>query len=141
VDKKLRWAVGLLALCYALQIFSAVFGAFLSSPGHVHGAHPEDAMTFAAYASTWAITLSLSLAMVELLIALVPLRRCERWAFWAQVVPIVVVGIPRIAYDPRCLANIMSQHGCHSYMVSLVLAIIGLGLAAPAVFGHKAPTQ
>src|SRR5258708_3830425 len=128
-DKKLKWGVGFLGLCYALQIFSA-----LSSPGHVH-AHPEDAAMFAAYASTWAITLTLAFAIVELMIAAGPLLRAERWAFWAQVVPIVVVGLPRILYDPRCLTTIMSRHGCHTYLISLALAIIGLALAVPAVFG------
>jgi len=127
-QRNLKWGVALLVLSYSLLLFSA-----LSSPGHVR-AHPEDAMMFSPFSSLWAVTLTSALAIVELMIATGPLLRAERWAFSAQVVPIVVVALPRILTDPRCITTVMTQHGCHTYMISVALAVIGLALAAPAVF-------
>jgi hypothetical protein len=64
------------------------------------------------------------------MLALVPLRRGERWAFWTLLAVLVILLIPRLASDPRCLVVLdPRQHGCHTFMTSIVLGAIGLILA------------
>lgn len=72
-----------------------------------------------------------TLVALEILIALVPLRRGQFWAFWAALLPIVSVGMPRMLTDPKCKAMSLSVHGCHQFMGALLLAVVGLVLAFP----------
>ncbi len=72
-----------------------------------------------------------TLVAVEILIALVPLRRGEFWAFWAALLPVLTIGVPRMLTDPNCKAMSLSVHGCHQFMAALLVAVVGLALAFP----------
>ena len=62
--------------------------------------------------------------------ALVPLRRGERWALWTLLAVWAILLATRIASDPRCLVVLdMHRHGCHTFMLATVLALVGLALA------------
>ena len=48
----------------------------------------------------WAGALAnLSLSAIQVLIALIPLRRGEKWAFWAYLMPLLVYGAPIVMLD------------------------------------------
>jgi hypothetical protein len=118
-SRRVRWGSGLLALAY----FWAGHSALLSL---VHG---DPAVAGGMPAGTALVVVAL--VAVEILIALVPLRRAELWAFWAALLPIVLVAIPRMLTDPKCKAMSLSVHGCHQFMGAMLLAIVGLALAYP----------
>jgi hypothetical protein len=69
-------------------------------------------------------------ALLLLAIAAVPLRRGEKWAFWAWVLPIALYGIPIAILDTlyvprdRLLATLAPQ------FVGLAAAAVGLALCA-----------
>jgi len=64
------------------------------------------------------------------MIALVPLRRGERWALWTLLAMLLIPVITRLAADPRCLVVLdPHQHGCHTFMIAVLLGIVGLALA------------
>ncbi len=128
MSRGLRWGVALVILGYGVWVYSA-----LGSNLFVH-AHPEHEAHFIQYTALWPTTLTVALAWVEMVIALTALRNGARWAWLAVLVPVVVVGIPRIATDERCLANITTQHGCHTPMIAWALIVIGLGISAGGVF-------
>jgi hypothetical protein len=53
----------------------------------------------------------------------------QRWGVWASVVVLLGIAAPRIASDPRCwVAYDPTKHGCHTFMISLVLGAVGLAL-------------
>lgn len=72
-----------------------------------------------------------TLVAVEILIVLIPLRRGQLWAFWAALLPLVTIGVPRMLNDPKCFAMSLHVHGCHQFMAGLLLAVVGLALAFP----------
>ena len=122
-----RVGIWLGVIGYALWFVSALLSRVLPPVAH----HAE---LFAPYISQWAVTLVYALTLVEILIALGPLARGERWSWLAALLPVIVVGIPRFYADPRCFASIFSEHGCHTFLASQVLVLIGLLLAAPSTF-------
>jgi hypothetical protein len=64
------------------------------------------------------------------MLALVPLRRGERWALWTLLAMLLIPVITRLAADPRCLVVLdPHQHGCHTFMIAVLLGIVGLALA------------
>jgi hypothetical protein len=75
-----------------------------------------------------------ALSAVEVLIALIPLRRGETWAFWASAVPVVVVGVPVVIVD----ASYVPAAGLFAALVPQVLGlsicVVGLSLAGMAIF-------
>ena len=74
--------------------------------------------------------LACALALAGIVLALVPLRRGERWALWTQLAMLVILFSARMASDPRCLVVLdPHQHGCHSFVIAIVLGVIGLVLA------------
>jgi hypothetical protein len=48
-----------------------------------------------------------ALALIEIVLAVVPVRRCERWAMVAAALPFAIIGIPVLAIDA---ANVASEH-------------------------------
>ncbi len=119
---KLKWGVGLLTLSYLWVLHREVHSIFLTTLHH----EPAE------------VNLpSLCLAAVEILIVLIPLRRAERWAFFAAFLPVLIIGVPRIATDPNCYAFSPHVHGCHQFMIALLLAIVGLALCAQDVFSPR----
>jgi hypothetical protein len=64
------------------------------------------------------------------MLALVPVRRGERWALWTSLVMLIILFVTRIKSDPRCLVVLNPhQHGCHTFMIAVLLGVVGLALA------------
>ena len=79
------------------------------------------------------MALGCALSVAGIMLALVPLRRGERWALWTQLAMLATLFFTRILTDPRCLVVLdPHQHGCHSFMIATALGVVGLLLA-----GHK----
>jgi hypothetical protein len=117
--------VGLVAASYALLLYMS-----LATPAYAR-AHPQlGAPVVAEYAAPWPVALGCALAVAGIMLALVPLRRGERWALWTSLAMLIILLVPRVATDPRCLAVLdPHQHGCHTFMFAVLLGVIGLALA------------
>jgi hypothetical protein len=117
--------VRMVVAAYALLVYIA-----LSAPFYAR-AHPHlDPALLAQYASPWPVALGCSLALMGTMLAIVSLRRGERWSLWTQLSIFVILFVTRMATDPRCLVVLdPHQHGCHTFMIAMVLGIVGLVLA------------
>ena len=61
---------------------------------------------------------------------LIPVRRGEPWAVWTSLLTLTLLLITRLATDPRCLVVLdPHQHGCHTFMIAIVLGVVGLVVA------------
>ena len=75
-------------------------------------------------------------ALLLIAIAAVPLRRGEKWAFWAYVIPIAVYSLPIAILDTlyapkdRLLLTLAPQ------FAGLAAAAVGLALCAMEIFGE-----
>ena len=118
--------VGLLVTAYAVLLYTS-----LAAPAYAR-AHPHlDAAMLAAYSAPWPVALACALVAAGVMLALVPIRRGDRWAMWTSFAMWIILFVTRMAADPRCLVVLdPHQHGCHTFMIAVVLGIIGLGLAA-----------
>ena len=80
---------------------------------------------------------NLCLSLLWALLALIPLRRGEKWAFWAFLIPIPLYGIPILYLD----AAYASREGLVTTLApqvgGLLVAAIGLVLVASAIFKPK----
>jgi hypothetical protein len=80
-----------------------------------------------------------ALSVVEVLVALIPLRRGELWAFWAAAVPVAVVGVPLVIVDAvyvpagRILGALVPQ------VLGLAVMVAGLTLCGLSLFGSRPP--
>jgi hypothetical protein len=82
-------------------------------------------------AAAWENALLFSLAFVGVVLALIPLRRGERWAAWTSAAVWAVLGGTRFATDPQCLKVLdVHQHGYHTFVIALVVAVAGLVCSA-----------
>ena len=117
--------IRMVVAAYALLIYIS-----LSAPLYAK-AHPHlDPALLAQYAAPWPVALACSLALMGIMLALIPLRRGERWSLWTSLSIFVILFITRMATDPRCLVVLdPHQHGCHTFMIAVVLGIVGLVLA------------
>ncbi|HZD93816.1 MAG TPA: hypothetical protein VE133_06150 [Candidatus Sulfotelmatobacter sp.] len=120
-----RIGIRLLLAAYALLLYIS-----LSAPVYAK-AHPHlDSAMLAQYAAPWPVALGCVVALAGIVLTLVPLRRGERWALWTQLTVLLILFITRISTDPRCLMVLdPHQHGCHSFMIAMVLGMVGLVLA------------
>jgi hypothetical protein len=118
-SRRVQWGAGILALGYFVAGHAPLLSLTHGNPAEAGGMAPAMALVV------------VTLVAVEILIALVPLRRGQFWAFWAGVFPLVTIGIPRMLTDPKCFAMSLHVHGCHQFMAGLLLAILGLVLAFP----------
>ena len=110
---------------YLLLVYIAVSAPFYAK-AHQH----LDPALLAQYAAPWPVALACSLALMGIMLALIPLRRGERWSLWTALAIFVILFITRITTDPRCLVVLdPHQHGCHSFMIAMVLGVVGLVLA------------
>jgi hypothetical protein len=117
--------VGLVVVANLLLVYIS-----LSAPPYGR-AHPHlDPMLVAQYASPWPVALGCALAVAGSVLALIPLRRGERWALWTQLAVLIILFVTRLLTDPRCLVVLdPHQHGCHTFMIAVVLGVIGLVMA------------
>jgi hypothetical protein len=82
------------------------------------------------YAGPWPVALGCAIALAGIMLALVPIRGGERWAWWTSLALWAILLITRISTDPRCLVVLdPHQHGCHTFMIAVVLGVLGLILA------------
>jgi hypothetical protein len=68
----------------------------------------------------------ISLSGVEILIAFVPLRRGEKWAFWAALLPLISVVLPVMFLDAIHVAFGHLLITLAPFIAGLILAISGL---------------
>lgn len=120
-----KTGVGLVVLAYVLLIYMA-----LTAPAYAR-AHPHlDPAVLAGYASPWPIALACGLAIMGIMLALIPVRRGEAWAVWTSLATLTILLITRLVTDSRCLVVLdPHQHGCHTFMIAILLGAIGLALA------------
>lgn len=119
--------IWLLILAYVVLVLNG-----LSSMLYVRQ-HPGSAHEHMEYVSTWAMSLTVALALMGIRQCIIPLRRGERWAWVASLMTWVVIGVPRLVNDPRCLQLDLSRHGCHTFMATLAIAAVGLALSRSPV--------
>lgn len=127
---KKKIGICLLVAAYAIFLFIAI-----TSPFFVHG-HPHlDAAMMAEYSSPWPAALTGSFGFIGIILALIPIRRGERWAVFTCFATFATLFVTRMTTDPRCLVVLdVHQHGCHTFIIAVALGIVGLALAA---FGSK----
>jgi hypothetical protein len=116
-----QWGVRLIVVAYALLAYIA-----FSAPIYAQG-HPHVAASLAEYATPWPVTLGVVLAAVGIVLALIPIRRGERWAIWTSAAILMTLFVVRLTTDPRCLVVLdPHQHGCHTFVIAIVAGGIGL---------------
>jgi hypothetical protein len=71
-----------------------------------------------------------TLSVVEVLIALIPLRRGERWAFWAALLPLCTLVVPLMLIDAAQVAPEHRLLTLSPFIAGLLLAAVGLFLVA-----------
>jgi hypothetical protein len=99
----------------------------LSAPPYARAHSHLDPRMLAQYAGPWPVALGCSLALAGIMLALVPIRRGERWAWWTSLGVFAILFIARITTDPRCLVVLdPHQHGCHTFIVAVALGVAGL---------------
>lgn len=122
-----KTGIGLLVAAYLLALYT-----WLAPPVHAH-AHPQRGPLIPAeYAGPWPMVVACALALNGLVLALIPIRRGEMWAIWLSGANLLILQATRSAADPRCLVVLdPHQHGCQIFMISIVLGLVSLALAAP----------
>jgi hypothetical protein len=117
--------VGLVVAAYAVLLYIA-----LSAPAYARAHSYLDPAMLAAYAAPWPVALASVLVIAGIMLALIPLRRGERWALWTEFAIFVILFLTRLTTDPRCLVVLdPHQHGCHTFMIAAILGVVGLALA------------
>lgn len=117
--------IGLVVTAYALISYMS-----LATLAYAR-AHPHlDPAMLASYAAPWPVALACALAIAGIMLALVPLLRGERWALFTSLAMLIILLATRVTTDPRCPVVLdPHQHGCHTFMIAVMLGIIGLALA------------
>jgi nicotinamide riboside transporter PnuC len=116
--------VGLVVASYALLIYTS-----LAAPAYARAHQYLGPAVLAAYAAPWPVALACTVAVAGIMLALVPLRRGERWALWTLLAMLTISFLTRITTDPRCLVVLdPHQHGCHTFMIAVLLGVVGLAL-------------
>jgi hypothetical protein len=125
MNARLKIGCGLVTLAYALLLFNAISSTIFvrQSPEHAHE-HME-------YIASWPVSLTVAVVLLGIITSLIPLRKGELWAWMATGITWSVIAIPRLINDPRCLQLDLNRHGCHTFMITLVVAAVGFILARP----------
>ena len=76
----------------------------------------------------------MSLSVVLVLVALIPLRRGEKWAFWAAAVPVAVVGMPVVILDAAYVAPSNLLATLLPQVLGLAILAVGLTLCGMSLF-------
>ena len=127
--RDLRWGANLLAMSAA-----GVLGASAA----ILTDRPDLATRTGRHLVAGALAIA-ALSALVMTIALIPLRRGERWAFWAAALPIFLVGVPLAAIEARFVPRERRLVTVAPQLADLLLAIAGLTLAARGVF-HASET-
>lgn len=115
----------LLLLSYVVLLYTT-----LGAPSYAR-AHPHlDPLLVGQYARPWPLALACALVLAGVMLAVVPIRRGEAWAMWTTLGMLAILLATRMTSDPRCLVVLdPHQHGCHTFLIAMVLGVIGLLLA------------
>jgi hypothetical protein len=117
--------IGLVVVAYALLLYISLSTAAYAR-AHTH----FDPALLAQYAGPWPLAAVGAVAIAGIMLAVVPLRRGESWALWTSLAMLGILFATRMATDPRCLVVLdPHQHGCHTFMIAIILGLIGLVLA------------
>jgi len=85
----------------------------------------------------WAGALAIAcLALQEIILALIPLRRGERWAVWAAAIPFLLVGVPVLYLDATYVEKSARLSTLMPQVISQLIGISGLVLCAAGVYGR-----
>jgi hypothetical protein len=116
--------VGLVVAAYVLLLYTTLAArAYASSHAYLGAAF------LAAYEAPWPLALASTVVVAGIVLALIPLRRGQRWAWWTLLAMLAICFFPRMATDPRCLVVLdPHQHGCHTFVIASLLEVIGLAL-------------
>lgn len=101
----------------------------LVAPAMILSAHPDLATRAGRHTLAGALAL-IALAVLEFLLAVIPIRRGEKWAIAAAAVPFLIVGVPVLIVDAtrvapeRLLATLAPQ------VAGLALGLLALALCA-----------
>ncbi|MBF8294670.1 MAG: hypothetical protein HW389_1215 [Bacteroidetes bacterium] len=129
-DKNLRLGCTILAIGY--------IGLFLASIAIVSKqADPSSAVGRHLWAGALA---NACLAAVEIIIVSVPLRKKQRWAWWAASLPILFYGLPILIIDSTYVSSERLAETLAPQVLGLLAAIVGLALVARSIFSRK-PTS
>lgn len=86
----------------------------------------------------WAGALAIAcLAVQELILALIPLRRGDRWALWAAAAPFLLVGAPVLYIDASYVPTNTWLWTLMPQLVSQLIGVAGLLLCAWGILGHR----
>src|SRR5262245_66130011 len=99
----------------------------LAVPITIMAALPDVTTRAGRHAVAGALGLT-ALALVEFLLAVIPIRRGERWAMYAAAVPFVIVGIPVLVVDAEYVARERLWNTLAPQFVGLILGISSLFL-------------
>ena len=75
-----------------------------------------------------------SLALLLVAIAAIPLRRGEKWAFWAYLIPIAVYGLPVAILDTLFAPRGYLVRTLAPQLLGLAAVAVGLALCAMDLF-------
>jgi hypothetical protein len=68
------------------------------------------------------------ITFLAVMIAWFGVRDGQRWAWWSLLLALLTVAVIRIGVDRSCTVGVFWQHGCHQFMIGLLLGVIGLVL-------------
>jgi hypothetical protein len=127
---RIRVGVGLTVAAYLLLLYGA-----LAAPAYAHSHSYLDPAMLAAYAAPWPVAMTSVFAITGIALALIPVRRGEKWAVWLCLSTFAILLIVRITTDARCLAVLNPhQHGCHTFIILVLIGTTGLILSG---FGKR----
>jgi hypothetical protein len=118
-------------LTFLIVAYAIFFYIAISAPAYAH-AHPQIvAEVRSAFAAPWPLALTGVFGFTGIVLALIPIRSGQRWAMWTSLVAFLALLAVRLATDPRCLVVLdPHQHGCHTFMIAVILGVSGLALCA-----------
>jgi len=124
--------IGLLIAAYGWVLYTSLAAAYAR-------AHTERGPAIPAeYSAPWPVALACALALNGLVLALIPVRRGERWAIWLSAVTLLILQATRIVTDPCCLLVLdPHQRGCHAFIISMVLGLVGLAVGCTWPFQSR----
>jgi hypothetical protein len=126
-DKTLRWGSTILAIGAS---------GIMAAPIAILSRRPDPTTTVGRH--IWAGALALAcLSILEILIALHPLRKGEKWAFAAAIVPFVGVGFPVLIMDAVYVDRESMIGALAPQILGLGVGLIGLTLSARGIFSKR----
>jgi hypothetical protein len=81
---------------------------------------------------------NLSVSILLLLIAAIPIRAGQRWGFWAYAVPFLVYGLPVLLVDATHVSRDRLIGTLAPQVIGIALGVAGLALSYPGDEGTRA---